>query len=80
MTATVKSVDLPDGTTAHDETLDRWYVKKPAGLFPWRAVNGEKLTDFEVDNFLRSGRVVVTLPERDPTPHGWFDPGLFGEP
>jgi hypothetical protein len=64
VTATVKSVDLPDGTTAHDETLDRWYVKRTFGMFPWRANNGEKLTDYEVDNFLRSGRVVVTLPEQ----------------
>jgi hypothetical protein len=64
VTATVKSAELPDGTTAHDETLNRWYVKKPAGLFPWRANNGEKLTDFEVDSFLRSGRIVLTLPEQ----------------
>jgi hypothetical protein len=64
--AAVKSVELPDGTTAHDETLDRWYVKRSAGMFPWRASNGEKLTDFEVDNFLRSGRIVVTPPESPP--------------
>jgi hypothetical protein len=64
VTAAVKSVDLPDGTTAHDETLDRWYVKRRAGMFPWRAHNGEKLSHFEVDNFLRTGRVVVTLPDR----------------
>jgi hypothetical protein len=70
VTATVKSVDLPDGTTAHDETLDRWYVKKPAGMFPWRAHNGEKLTDFEVDNFLRSGRIVLTLPGQEPMSRG----------
>lgn len=63
MTRTVKSVDLPDGTTAYDGTLDRWYVKRLAGMFPWRATNGEKLTDYEVDNFLRSGRIVVTVPE-----------------
>ncbi len=63
MAAIVKSIQLPDGTTVHDETLDRWYVKKPVGMFPWRANNGEKLTDFEVDNFLRSGRIVVTPPE-----------------
>ena len=68
MTATVKSVDLPDGTTAYDETLDRWYVKKLTGLFPWRANKGEKLTDFEVDNFLRSGRIVVRLPAQEPMP------------
>ena len=63
MAAIVKSIQLPDGTTVHDETLDRWYVKKPVGMFPWRANNGEKLTDFEVDNFLRSGRIVVIPPE-----------------
>jgi len=63
VTTTVRSADLPDGTTAHDKTLDRWYVKKLAGMFPWRATNGEKLTDFEVDSFLRSGRLVVMLPE-----------------
>ncbi|GID31606.1 hypothetical protein [Paractinoplanes brasiliensis] len=63
MTTTVRSADLPDGTTAHDETLDRWYVKKPVGMFPWRAANGEKLTDYEVDNFLRSGRISVTAPD-----------------
>jgi hypothetical protein len=68
VTATVKSVDLPDGATAHDEILDRWYVKKPGGMFPWRAINGEKLTDFEVDNFLRSGRIVVTFPEQESMP------------
>ena len=59
----MKSVDLTNGTTAHDRTLDRWYIKKYAGMFPWRACNGEKLTDFEVDNFLRSGRIVVVAPE-----------------
>ncbi|AEV84526.1 hypothetical protein ACWT_3503 [Actinoplanes sp. SE50] len=60
MTAIVKSADLPSGTTVHDETLDRWYVKRLVGMFPWRASNGEKLTDFEVDKFLRSGRIVIT--------------------
>ncbi|KUL21719.1 hypothetical protein [Actinoplanes awajinensis] len=70
MTATVRSVDLPEGTTAHDETLDRWYVKRLAGMFPWRAGNGEKLTNFEVDNFLRSGRINITLPERHQYPVG----------
>ena len=62
MPATVRSVDLPEGTTVHDATLDRWYVKKLAGMFPWRASHGEKLTDFEVDSFLRTGRIIVTLP------------------
>jgi hypothetical protein len=64
--ATVKSADLPHGTTAHDTTLDRWYVKKLAGMFPWRAANGEKLTEYEVDNFLRSGRIAVMLPDQEP--------------
>ena len=64
MSTAVTSADLPDGTTAHDKTLDRWYVRRSIGMFPWRAINGEKLTDFEVDNFLRSGRIVVMAPER----------------
>jgi hypothetical protein len=58
----MKSAQLPDGAIVHDETLDRWYIKKPVGMFPWRANNGEKLTDFEVDNFIRSGRIVVASP------------------
>ncbi|GAB2588324.1 hypothetical protein Aab01nite_48890 [Paractinoplanes abujensis] len=64
MTTTVRSADLSNGTVAHDGTLDRWYVKNAAGIFPWRAGNGEKLTDYEVDAFLRSGRITVIAPAR----------------